>query len=99
MYRIYSYKLSNLSQISREVDANINYKCVLGISRFQSIHDDELNAKITRWYYYCLRVTINLCYVLRYDFKIGVHCFSSSFYGHFYVTSNLVCTFYMGNNS
>ena len=56
MYRIYSYKLSNLSQISREVDVNINYTCLLGISKFQSIHDDELNAKITRWYSYCLRV-------------------------------------------
>ena len=56
MNRIYGYKLSNLSQIFSEVEVNINYTCLLEISKFQSIHDDELNAKITRWNYYCLRV-------------------------------------------
>ena len=53
---IYGYKLSNLSQIFSEVEVNINYTCLLEISKFQSIHDDELNAKITRWNYHCLRV-------------------------------------------
>ena len=41
MYRIYGYKLSNLSQIFREVEVNINYTCLLEISKFPSIHDDE----------------------------------------------------------
>ena len=44
MYRIYRYKLSNLSQVSREVDVNIN--CMSSRNFQISIH--ELNAKITR---------------------------------------------------
>ena len=39
MHRLYGYKLSNLSQIFREVEVKINHTCLLEISKFQSKHE------------------------------------------------------------